>query len=128
MTDWQPFREPLRATITRTVGIAVIAGGVIALSAGSWRRWPAISLLVLWPAFGGHLVELVFLNGLRSYLPAHAATYRATRVAVWFVGGILLAAGVQLSARALFGRPQLLWLTWAVAGAVFVGIELVAHA
>lgn len=28
MTTWQPFDEPLRATLARTVGIAIVAGGV----------------------------------------------------------------------------------------------------
>ena len=128
MRDWQPFREPLRTTLTRTIGIAVIAGGVVALSSGNVRRWPVVALLMLWPAVGGHWIELIFLNGLRSRLPTSPTLHRIARVAVWFAGGVVLAAGMQLTARTLLGRSQLLWLTWAVAGGGFVAIELLAHA
>jgi len=128
MPGWPRFQEPLRVTLTRTIGIALIGGGIIALSTGGVRRWPFISLLMLWPAVGGHWVELFFLNWLRVYLPQSAATYRAVRVGVWFVGGVLLAIGVHLTARMLLGRWALLRLTWGVAGAIFVAVELVAHA
>lgn len=62
---WQPFREPLRLTLARTVGIAVVVGCVLAVRSGGLARWPVFSLLVLWPALGGHFVELWFLNHLR---------------------------------------------------------------
>lgn len=128
MADWQPYREPFRVTLTRTVSIALVAGAAVALAAGDLRRWPAVSLLMLWPAFGGHWIDLLFLNGLRPHLPANRLIHRLSRLLVWFLGGIALAAGAQLTARALFDRPPLFWLTWATAGLAFVGIELVAHA
>lgn len=128
MTDWQPFREPLRVTLTRTLSIAVVAGAVVALSTGGLRRWPVISLMLLWPAFGGHWIDLLFLNGIRPHLPAKRAIQLLARLAVWFGGGIVLGAGVRLTASLLPDHPQLIWLTWTTAGAVFVAIELVAHA
>lgn len=128
MTDWQPYREPLRTTLARTVGLAVIAGGIAALAAGSMRRWPSMALLMLWPAYGGHVIELLFLNRVRSRLPANAALYRLARIALWFVGGAALAVGMRVTAQALAVRPHLVWLTWAVAGAGFVAIELLVHA
>ena len=60
MTDWKPYHEPFRVTLTRTVSIALVAGAAVALPAGGIRRWPAISLLMLWPAFGGHWIDLYF--------------------------------------------------------------------
>jgi len=128
MADWKPFREPIRVTLTRTVSIALVAGAVVALSAGGVRLWPAYTLLMLWPAFGGHWIDLLFLNGLRPHLPANRLIHTLARLLVWFVGGVALATGAQLTARALFSPPILFWLTWAIAGVVFVGIELVAHA
>jgi hypothetical protein len=128
MTDWQPYREPLRVTLTRTVSIALVAGTVVALAAGTPRRWAAISLLMLWPAVAGHWIDLLFLNGLRSRLPDSRRIRGLVRIALWFAGGIVLAAGVQLTARILFGHSRFVWLTWGVAGAVFVGVQLVAHA
>jgi hypothetical protein len=46
--------EPLRVTLTRTVGIALIAGAALASQWGGLPRWPLTSLLMLWPSLGGH--------------------------------------------------------------------------
>jgi hypothetical protein len=128
MDEWQPFREPLRVTLTRTLSIAIVAGAIVALTSGRLRLWPAVSLLMLWPAVGGHWIDLFFLNGIRPRLPKRRAIQLPARITVWFVGGIVLAVGVQLTARLLSADSRLTWLTWATAGAVFVAVELVAHA
>ena len=122
------YREPLRVTLIRTFSIAIVAGGLVALSTGRLRRWPELSLLMLWPSLGGHWIDLFFLNGLQPHLPTGATIQRLARIAVWFVGGVVLAVGVRLTAQILLERWRLAWLTWASAGAVFVAIELVAHA
>ena len=127
-TDWRPHREPLRVTLARTVGIAVVAGLLIALATGRLRRWPAISLLMLWPAFGGHWVDLLFLNAVRPSLPDRRMIQVVARIAIWFVGGVMLGYGVRLTARMLPLHLATTWLTWPTAGALFVAIELVAHA
>ena len=53
-TPWQPFRESLRTTLTRTIGIAVVVGAAAALVSGGRVRWAMATLLFLWPSFGGH--------------------------------------------------------------------------
>lgn len=121
-------REPLRITLTRTLGIALVAGVVVALSTGRLRRWPEFSLLMLWPSVGGHWVDVLFLNGIRPHLPESRLTQRLIRLALWFGAGIVLALGVQLTVGMLFAQSRLVWLTWAIAGFGFVAIELVAHA
>ena len=120
--------EPLRVTLTRTVSIAVVAGAVVALSMGRLRRWPAISLLMLWPSVGGHWIDLLFLNGVRPLLPQSRTVQVMARIAVWFGGGVALGVCVRLTAWMLFNRWTLSGLTWAIAGAVFVAVELIAHA
>ena len=127
MADWRPYREPLRVTLTRTISIAIVAGAVVALRSGGIRRWPLLSLLMLWPAFGGHWIDLAFLNWLRPRLPASRLIQVVARIAVWFVGGMALALGARLTATLLLEHRSLAWLTWATAGTVFVAIELVAH-
>jgi hypothetical protein len=52
-TQWQPYREPIRTTLLRTVTIAIVAGGLLARFALGMSRWPVATLLVLWPSFGG---------------------------------------------------------------------------
>jgi hypothetical protein len=128
MTEWQPYREPVRTTLIRTVSIAVVAAALVSLWSGGISRLPILSLLMLWPAFGGHWVDLWFLNWLRPRLPSAPLIDRAARVAVWFVGGGVLALGVRLTATLLRQHAGLPWLTWGRAGAVFVAIELLAHA
>jgi len=128
MAELQSYREPLRVTLTRTVGIAAVVGAIVALSTHGLRHWPALTLLLLWPSFGGHWIDLWYLNWLRPRLPATRSIQRAAHVATWFVGGILLGFAVRLTANALLPRARLDWLTWATAGAAFVAIELTAHA
>jgi len=125
--QWQPYREPLFVTLARTVTIAVVVGGVLAGLRGRLALWPLATLLVLWPSFGGHWIEIFFLNWLRPRIPAARGVQIVARLAVWFVGGGVLAVGMALTAAALIGfhlihRSQL-WLP----GVGFIGVELVAH-
>ena len=66
--QWQPFQEPIRQTLFRTVVIAFVVGGAIAVSSRKWSGWPPATPLVLGPSFGGHWVEVWFLNWLRPHL------------------------------------------------------------
>jgi hypothetical protein len=128
MADWQPYREPLRTTLTRTLTIAIVAGVIVAFVSGRVRLWPALVVIMLWPSFGGHWIDLLFLNWVRPRLPASRPIQLTARLAVWFAGGIVLALGARVTAMLLLSRPPVAWLTWAVAGAAFIAVELIAHA
>lgn len=78
-----------------------MAGGVAALLSGRLASWPVATLLVLWPAFGGHCVEVGFLNHVRPRLPDARLMQVLARVAAWFVGGVGLAPGMRLTAVVL---------------------------
>jgi hypothetical protein len=119
--------EPMRVTLARTVGIAVIVGGVLAWRRGDLARWPIASALVLWPALGGHFVERWYLAVLRPRLPESAGARAAARLGTWFVGGIVLALGMALTAIVLGGSRHVPWGWWWLAGLAFVAIEIVAH-
>jgi hypothetical protein len=121
------FHEPLRKTLIRTVLIAVIAGAVIARLSGGWSRWPLDSLLAFWITFGGHWVEVWFLNGVRPRIPAAGGIQKSARLAVWFFGGVLLGVGIVLTARAFGERIAWQWSKWWVFGAFFIVVELVVH-
>ncbi len=120
-SQWQPFREPLRNTILRTGVVAIVVGFVLSRFWGGSARWPMATLLVLWLSFGGHWVELWFLNFLRPRLSASRGLQATARLVVWFVGGTGLAACMALTAGP--GR----WPAWWVGGLAFIGIELVIH-
>jgi hypothetical protein len=102
---------------------------VLARGSGGLAHWPVATLLVLWPALGGHWVEVGFLNHLRPRLPAARPLQAAARVAVWFVGGAALALGMGLTAIALTGHRPPHWPAgWLAGGGLaFITIELVAH-
>jgi hypothetical protein len=124
---WQPFREPLLTTVARNGAIALVAGAVLALRWGGLARWPIAVLLMLWPSFGGHLVELWFLNYLRPRIPAARAVQVGIRVAVWFIAGIGLALAMRLTAMTLAGVRPAHWPAWWLGGLAFIGIELAVH-
>src|SRR5437016_1654485 len=125
LMPWQAHREPLRITLARTVTIALVIGGVLARWWGGLSPWPLATLLVVWFSFGGHWVELWFLNWLRPRLPVARVAQVGARIAVWFVGGSALGLGMALTAMALAGFQQARWPAWWVAGVAFIGMELV---
>jgi len=126
-SPWQPYREPIVRTLVRTITIALVVGAVLSLRRGGLYRWPLATLLVLWPSFGGHWVELWFLNWLRPRIPIARAVQVAARVGVWFVGGIGLGFGVVMTARLLAGWRPAHWPACWLAGVAFIGVELLVH-
>lgn len=126
-SQWQPYREPLRITVLRTGMIAIVGGAVLARWWGGLARWPLATLMVLWPSFGGHWVEVWFLNWLRPRLSIARWLQVAARVGVWFVGGNGLAIGMGLTAMALAGFRPAHWPAWWLGGLAFIGLELVTH-
>jgi hypothetical protein len=128
-SPWQPYQEPLRTTLLRTITIALVVGAVLArATGGGFARWPVATVIVLWPSFGGHWVDLWFLNWLRPRLSAARGVQVASRIGVWFVGGTALALGMALTAMALAGFGPARWPSWWYGGLGFIGVELVAQA
>ena len=131
MPAFEPVREPLRVTLTRTVGIALVAGAVLAHWWGrpaAWPvRWAVASAVMLWPAFGGHWLELWFLNWLRPRIGDRRGVQVGARLATWFIGGAGLALGMWLTALALASRRPPSRGAWWVGGVAFMGLELVAQ-
>jgi len=123
-----PFHEPLRTTLVRTGLIALGVGGLLAAAWGRLDRWPMAALLAFWFSFGGHWVEVGYLNFIRPRLSASRTTGIAARLAVWFAGGCFLAVGMRLTAAVLSDMRPPRGLAWWHGGAAFVGLELLVHA
>ena len=127
IAEWQPFREPLRATLTRTIGIALVGGFLLSLGRGGIARWPVATVVMLWPALGGHFLELWFLNWLRPRLPRERGVQVVARVVLWFLGGVVFVFAMWLTAGVLTGQmPAVRPAGWN-GGLAFIGIELVAQ-
>jgi hypothetical protein len=124
---WQPYREPLYTTVLRTGMIAIVGGVALTRLRGGPARWLMATLLMLWPSFGGHWVEVWFLNWVRPRLSIARGVQVAARVGVWFAGGVVLAFGVGLTAMELVAFRPARWPPWWVGGLGFIGIELVVH-
>lgn len=120
---WQPYREPFRATLLRTVSIALVVGVVV----GRMRFWLPWTVWALWPSFGGHWVEIFFLNWLRPRLPPARSAQIGARLVVWIVGGTALIAAARMTGLAL-GIPALRLPPWWLGGPIFIGVELFVHA
>jgi hypothetical protein len=125
-SQWQPHREPLRITLLRTVTLAAILGALIARVRGG-LGWPMWTLVMLWPTFGGHWVELWFLNWVRPRLGDSRALHVVARLGVWFVGGVGLGLGMYLTAKALPGFRPRSNPPWWLGGLAFIGLELVVQ-
>ena len=119
------FEEPLRTTLRRTILIAVVAGLVFSLAThGGLARWPVAAVVMMWPSFGGHWVDLWYLNWLRARLPA--GTHVVARLSVWFVAGCVFGTAMAITASALSYRP-VRFPAWWLAGFGFIVVELIAH-
>jgi hypothetical protein len=111
----------------RTVVIALVVGAVLARSWGGVRRWPLATVVVLWFSFGGHWVELWFLNWLRPHVSVAWPVQTVARIGVWFVGGIGLGVGAALTAMLIAGFRPAQWPAWWLGGLALIGLELVVH-
>jgi len=134
------YRESLATTITRTGLIALVLGSIgtvarlgrVPSSGMEWYGWLVLVLFVSWISFGGHWVELFYLNFLRPRIARlHDGLLILVRVAIWLVGGAILFLGA-VTTRSLLSSGD--WPTDPqVQGAVlyggpmFVVIELVVH-
>lgn len=126
-TAWQPFREPLGTTLMRTIAIALVAGALFAQRWGGLARWPAASVMMLWPALGGHFLDLWFLNWLRPRLPRDRGVQIAARLVLWFLGGVLFLFAMRLTGIALIGARPAPRAPWWIGGLAFIAIELTAQ-
>ena len=127
MQGLQPYHEPLGVTLRRDVMIALGTGFGVSRWSGAELSWPLASLCMLWPALGGHWVELFYLNWLRARIPSTRIARVAVRLLTWFVLGVAIGVLVFVTARALGGLSRTRIPAWWRGGIAFIGIELVAH-
>jgi len=128
MRSPEPGHEPLKVTLARNFGIALVAGGVLASRWGGIARWPLATAVMLWPSLGGHWLEMWFLNLVRPRFSDNRTAQVVTRIAMWFAGGAAIVYCMWLSATTMSGLRSNPLLPWWGAGLAFIGIELVAHA
>jgi hypothetical protein len=90
----------------------------------AWPQWTAFAL---WFSFGGHWVELFFLNWFRPRLPSARWAQVTGRVFTWLIGGTLLLVGARTTVVFLSWQAMRL-PPWWLGGLGFLGLELLVHA
>ena len=126
-TNYPRFYEPIKRTFVRNFAIALAVGTAVALWKGDLRLLLPFSALALWFSLGGHYVEVLFLNGIRSRISGSRPTQLCARLATWFAGGAILYLCMAITARALLVHPPRLEFWW-FGGFFLIAVELVAHA
>ncbi len=123
-----PQAEPLWAPFRRNTLLAMGAGAALSLPHPTVRRWFAATLIMLWPTFGGHFVELLFLRGMSPRVSPSIGVQTLVRILTWFLGGMLLSLPMLATVRAT-GVPHFAsWLSPWMGGVAFVALELLVHA
>ena len=129
MSDaFAPVREPLSATLARNIGIAVVVGATLGWRYHSLTAFAIFAAQAFWPSFGGHWIDLFFLNWLRMRIPQGRFAQIVARLAVWFAGGNLLALGLAYTLTLSSLTRDVHLPPWWILGCAFIMIELIAHA
>ncbi len=124
---WQPYHEPLHVTLVRTGLVGLVLGLIVARLQSQRASWPQWTAFALWFSFGGHWVELFFLNWLRPRLASARWVQVTGRLFTWLVGGTLLMVGSRITAASFSGQSLRLPAWW-LGGPVFLCLELLVHA
>ena len=124
---WQPYHEPLHVTLVRTGLVGLVLGLIVARLQSQRASWPQWTAFALWFSFGGHWVELFFLNWLRPRLPSARWVHITVRLCTWLVGGTFLMLGARFTALSISAQALRL-PPWWLGGPVFLGLELLVHA
>lgn len=124
---WQSYHEPLRVTLVRTGLVGLVVGILVALVQGPRASWPQWTVFALWFSFGGHWVELFFLNWLRPRLPSARGAQITGRVFTWLVAGTVLMIGARMTGLSL-NAPAVRLPPWWLGGPLFLCVELLVHA
>jgi hypothetical protein len=117
--------EPLWRLLARNLAIAAVVSAAITVR-HEFRAFLPVVAVALWPALGGHYVELAFGNIVRLRISPARFTQTIARLLVWFAGGVLLYLCMCATSRLLPIRPLPFRLWW-FGGFLFIALELAVH-
>ena len=126
----EPFIQTVIRTIITTTIIAVILILLHVFPAGDKSKltlfemiWTAIFCIV----FGGHWLELLFINYLKFALPKSILVLYFTRIAYWFLCSIPLFFMADLMINLFSDKAAHLGHWWTF-GFFYIGIQLIMQA
>jgi hypothetical protein len=126
----EPFAQTIIRTIVTTTIIAVILYWAHIFPSGGRSKlsifemiWSAVFCIV----FGGHWLELIFINRLKFALPQSILLLYFVRIAYWFLCSIPLFFAAELIANLFSDNTVYLGHRW-MFGFFYIGIQLIMHA
>jgi len=119
----------IRTIITATI-IAVILNWLHVFPSGEKGKlvlFEMIWLVVFCIVFGGHWLELVFINRIKFTLPKNILSLYFIRIVYWFLCAVPLFFTANLIAH-LFSHKTVQMGRWWIFGFFYIGIQLLMHA
>jgi hypothetical protein len=86
-----------------------------------------IWLVIFCIYFGGHWLELLFVNRIKFMLPKNLLFLYFVRICYWFLSAIILLALASVVYNLLSNRKGPL-VEWWIFGLIYIGIQLVMNA
>lgn len=133
MKSSQKYSEPFLKVVLRTL----VTSAVIALILTFARVFPyqgmgktavfgLIWLMLFCVVFGGHWLEVLFINYLKDMLPQNILLLYFARIAYWILCSVPLFILANFAANSLTSHGMHLG-NWESFGLVYIGIELIMH-
>ena len=125
----QPLKTIIRTVITTTVITAILMFAHIfpGVVIGKIFVVSTLWLMIFCIVYGGHWLELVFINKVKFMLPLNKGLFYFTRIAFWFLSSIPLFFLAKFVGNSLTYYVFHLGTWWAF-GFFYIGIELFMHA
>lgn len=124
----QPFQTMMRTVITTTVITVILTlchifpGVVISQFSVVGTLW----LMVFCIVYGGHWLELLYINQVKFLLPLKRGVFYFTRIIFWFLSSLPLFILANWVGNSLTNYSLHLGKWWAF-GIFYVGLELFMH-
>jgi hypothetical protein len=130
MENPEKYTEPFIQTVIRTVLTTTIIAVILYLvhlfpsgNSSKLTQFEMIWSVVFCVVFGGHWLELVFINYLKFALPKNILLLYLIRIAYWFLCAIPLFFIIYNSFPHKTGHLG----HWWIFGFFYIGIELLMH-
>ncbi len=125
----QPFTQIITGSIVTTTVIAAI---LVLTGIFPWHEKTKFEIFgIIWPAifcivFGGHWLELFFVNYLKFVLPQNIFLLYIVRIGYWFLCSIPLFLLASFVIQLLTNDQKQLGHWWAF-GFLYIGIEMLMY-
>lgn len=134
MRSPEKYHEPFLQTVKRTIITTTIIAAIITFAgvfpAGGKSKLVLFGIswaMVFCIVFGGHWLELLFINYIKFVLPKNIIVLYLVRMAYWFLSSIPLFIVAGQVANLFSGETVHIGRWWAF-GLIYIGIELFMYA